>query len=191
MSDKKEKILRAVLELFLENGAGSLKVSRIAAKADVGKGTVYEYFNSKEDMFIGAVEYGLALMADMIREKVTVTTTFKDSFFSLVDCIFDIVLKGPFISLAANPGSMPFTGDTVSRLKPIIENAHSSFLELIETIINKGVEEGILAPPQSAEYLHLILVMVTNMTMQRARKGSHDLEPLKQFYYDACIKLLN
>ncbi|MBN1624083.1 MAG: TetR/AcrR family transcriptional regulator [Clostridia bacterium] len=191
MSDKKEKILKAVLELFLENGAGSLKVSKIATKADVGKGTVYEYFNSKEDLFIGAVEYGLDLMTDMISEKVTITATFKDSFFSLVDCIFDIVLKGPFISLAANPGSMPFTGETISRLKPIIENAHKSFLKLLGTIINKGVEEGILAPPKSDEYLHLILVMVTNMTMQQTRKGSRDMESLKQFYYDACVKLLS
>ncbi len=123
MSDKKEKILRAVLELFLENGTANLKVSEIAAKADVGKGTVYEYFSSKEDMFIGAVEYGLALMAEMIEEKVTMTATFRESFYSLLDCIFDIVLKGPFISMAANPGSMPFTGETISRLKPIIENA--------------------------------------------------------------------
>jgi len=191
MSDKREKILRAVLELFLENGAGSLKVSRIAAKADVGKGTVYEYFNSKEDMFIGAVEYGLGLMAEMIREKVTMTSTFRESFYSLIDCIFDIVVKGPFISLAANPGSMPFTGDTISRLKPIIDNAHKSFLELLETIIAKGVDEGVLSPPESEEYLHLILVMVTNMTMQRARAGNVNLASLKHFYYDACIKLLN
>ncbi|HRX42451.1 MAG TPA: TetR/AcrR family transcriptional regulator [Clostridia bacterium] len=191
MSDKREKILSAVLELFLESGADSLKVSAIASRADVGKGTVYEYFNSKEDMFIGAVEYGLSLMEEMIREKVTVTSTFRESFFSLVDCIFDIVLKGPFISFATNPGSMPFTGATVARLKPILEKSYRSFLELIRTIIGKGAEEGILVSPPSDEYLHLILVMLTNMTMQRVRTGNRELESLRNFYYDACLKLLS
>lgn len=191
MSDKREKILKAVLELFMENGQGSLKVSKIAERADVGKGTVYEYFKSKEDIFIGAVEYGLSLMAEMIREKVSTTATFKESFESLVDCIFDIVAKGPFLSLATNPGSMPFTAQTITRIKAVMENAQNSFMALLENIITKGVQEGVVSPPASKEHVQVILVMIINMTLQRARNNSKDLESLKPFYYATCIKILS
>lgn len=191
MSDKKEKILRAVLELFMESGTGSLKVSKIASKADVGKGTVYEYFTSKEDMFIGAVEYGLNMMAGMIEEKVSIASSFEDSFNSLVDCMFDIVVKAPFITMAANPGNMPFTGDTIAKLKPIIGKAKQSFTKLLKSIIDQGINEGILTPPPSDEYIQLILVMITNMSVHGVQSGEGNIESLKSFYYDACLKLLN
>jgi len=191
MSDKREKILRAVLELFMEGGTAGLKVSAIAKRADVGKGTVYEYFRSKDDMFIGAVEFGLGLMTDMVRDKVELESTFRESFDSMVDCILEIVSRGPFLSMVSNPGSMPFTVDTVKRLKSVMENARESFLDLLGLILAKGVSEGVIKEPESENHVHALLIILTNMTMQKVRSGYTDSDGLKKFYYETCVKILN
>lgn len=46
--DKREKILDAALELFAERGFHGTPVPEVAARAKVGAGTIYRYFESKE-----------------------------------------------------------------------------------------------------------------------------------------------
>jgi TetR/AcrR family transcriptional regulator, repressor of fatR-cypB operon len=48
VSDKREAIMTAALELFVERGFYGTAVPEIADKAQVGAGTIYRYFDSKE-----------------------------------------------------------------------------------------------------------------------------------------------
>src|SRR5689334_14976373 len=48
VSDKREAIMTAALELFVERGFFGTAVPEIADKAGVGAGTIYRYFESKE-----------------------------------------------------------------------------------------------------------------------------------------------
>ena len=56
MTDKKERkrelILDTAFELILEKGYSNTKIIDIANKAGIGKGTVYEYFDSKEALVL-------------------------------------------------------------------------------------------------------------------------------------------
>jgi AcrR family transcriptional regulator len=45
-------IIAAAIELFSRNGISSVTVDQIAKAADVGKGTVYNYFAAKEDIVV-------------------------------------------------------------------------------------------------------------------------------------------
>ena len=48
VQDKREAILNAALELFVERGFWGTAVPEIADRAGVGAGTIYRYFDSKE-----------------------------------------------------------------------------------------------------------------------------------------------
>jgi len=50
VTDKREAILRAAIEVFAHNGYFSSKVADIAKAAGVADGTVYLYFKSKEEI---------------------------------------------------------------------------------------------------------------------------------------------
>ena len=45
------EILQAAVEEFSENGFAGAKIEAIAARAGVAKGTVYIYYNTKEEVF--------------------------------------------------------------------------------------------------------------------------------------------
>lgn len=55
---KRDAILRAALEVFAEHGVHGVAVPEIAARARVGTGTIYRFFESKE-----------ALVNELFREK--------------------------------------------------------------------------------------------------------------------------
>jgi AcrR family transcriptional regulator len=52
------QILSTGIDLFSRYGVGAVTIDQIAAAADVGKGTIYNYFSTKEDLVV-------AFMADL------------------------------------------------------------------------------------------------------------------------------
>ena len=48
---KRQRIIDAAIQVFAHDGLSNGKIATIAAKAGIGKGTVYEYFSSKEEIF--------------------------------------------------------------------------------------------------------------------------------------------
>jgi AcrR family transcriptional regulator len=52
--EKKQEILKAAMRVFAQNGVVQTKMTDIAEAARIGKGTIYEYFRSKEDIFAEA-----------------------------------------------------------------------------------------------------------------------------------------
>jgi TetR/AcrR family transcriptional regulator, repressor of fatR-cypB operon len=50
LTDKREAILQAALELFAERGFHGTPVPMIVEKANVGTGTMYRYFRDKEEL---------------------------------------------------------------------------------------------------------------------------------------------
>jgi AcrR family transcriptional regulator len=55
--NKKERIIEAAAQVFARSGYSNASVASIARQAKIGKGTVYEYFNSKEDLFFAVFEW--------------------------------------------------------------------------------------------------------------------------------------
>lgn len=54
--DKRPRLVRAATEVFAEKGYASTRVADIAERAGIGKGTVYEYFSSKEALLFAVFE---------------------------------------------------------------------------------------------------------------------------------------
>ena len=55
--DKHELLLRAAATVFAHRGFTAARISDIAIEAGVGKGTVYEYFSSKDELYFSICEW--------------------------------------------------------------------------------------------------------------------------------------
>lgn len=55
--EKKATILEASIRVFAEKGWRNTKIADIAKAADIGKGTVYEYFHSKDELLTATFRY--------------------------------------------------------------------------------------------------------------------------------------
>jgi AcrR family transcriptional regulator len=63
-AETRERIYRAALNLFGEKGLSATSVDEIVQVADVAKGTFFNYFRSKEQVFAFFIEIQLAKVAD-------------------------------------------------------------------------------------------------------------------------------
>ncbi|MEA3003945.1 MAG: hypothetical protein QOH81_2733 [Sphingomonadales bacterium] len=64
--DRRSEILDVAAEIFLEQGYAAASMSAIAARLGGSKGTLYNYFTSKEELFRAHVERQCGLSAENI-----------------------------------------------------------------------------------------------------------------------------
>ncbi len=63
---REQAILDTALELLIEHGEDRVTVEQIAAKVDIGKGTIYKHFTSKTEIYIRLLfDYEHQLKADI------------------------------------------------------------------------------------------------------------------------------
>ncbi|MFO7890203.1 MAG: TetR/AcrR family transcriptional regulator [bacterium] len=67
---KKQQILEAAIEVFARKGFKETKISSIAENASIGKGTVYEYFKSKDELFQNAFYFFMDEINNTIAKKI-------------------------------------------------------------------------------------------------------------------------
>ncbi len=87
--DKREDILQAALELFAERGYYGTAVSLIAEKARVGSGTIYRYFQDKEQLVNELYRYWKTEVANAVKveyaENMPLRTLFHETWKRWVD----------------------------------------------------------------------------------------------------------
>ncbi|NPA66694.1 MAG: TetR/AcrR family transcriptional regulator [Epsilonproteobacteria bacterium] len=72
---KKRDIALSCKELILKNGLHNLTVSDLAKAADIGKGTVYEYFRSKEEIVFELAKILIQEHTQELQQKIKTQTT--------------------------------------------------------------------------------------------------------------------
>lgn len=73
MTEKKEAILKAALELFAQEGFKSTSTSKVAKRADVSEGLIFRHFENKEGLLEAIIKQGeekaKILFADIVMES--------------------------------------------------------------------------------------------------------------------------
>jgi AcrR family transcriptional regulator len=78
--DRKQEILAAALRLFAVHGFHGTPTSKIAKEAGVANGTLFHYFNTKEDLIVSLYISIKMRMAAYVDEKASDAATVKDKF---------------------------------------------------------------------------------------------------------------
>jgi TetR/AcrR family fatty acid metabolism transcriptional regulator len=66
-TDKRERIINAAVKVFAAKGFYCARVSDVAKEAGVADGTIYLYFDSKEDLLRGLYEENMAKINEGVR----------------------------------------------------------------------------------------------------------------------------
>lgn len=68
-AEKREKFIDAALEEFANNAYRSASISRITDRAGIAKGSVYQYFLDKKDLYLYLIDLGGKVKLDFLRSK--------------------------------------------------------------------------------------------------------------------------
>ena len=54
-NERRESILRAAIQVYAKEGYHAITMDKIAAKAELGRATLYLYFKTKDEIFVHAI----------------------------------------------------------------------------------------------------------------------------------------
>ena len=69
-AERREEILDAATKLFATLGYADTDTQQLADKLGVGKGTLYRYFPSKQELFLAAADRGMRRLCEFIDRRV-------------------------------------------------------------------------------------------------------------------------
>lgn len=69
LDEKRQRICEAAIEIFSTKSFENTTVSEIATAAQVGKGTFYLYFKSKDELLEFLIENGIERLATFVKEQ--------------------------------------------------------------------------------------------------------------------------
>jgi len=75
---RKQQILEAAIKVFAEKGFYLATTKEIAEIADVSEGTIYNYFDTKEDLLLGLISHFAALGERQVLFDAALQTDFRD-----------------------------------------------------------------------------------------------------------------
>jgi len=142
---KRKAIAKSTCTLFIEKGYVNITISEIAKNAQIGKGTVYEYFKNKEEIIF---ELMVCLQEDYdpkLKQKLESNMTTKEKVLSLFDIYLgndEIVLIQRKIYKEYLSIFMSNKTDEMIRFHTIMMQKYSSILE---EIFKKAIENNELS----------------------------------------------
>ena len=144
------RLFRTALQLFADRGFQNVTVEDITEGADVGKGTFFNYFESKDHVLGVMAELQLA----RVREAIRAAASDKASIYSAIHSLF--------LGLAEEPGRSPYLARAVigsflasDVVRKLIAHQMSEGRSMIAGVIAAGQRRGEIDPKLKSEEIAL------------------------------------
>ncbi|MEW6708621.1 MAG: TetR/AcrR family transcriptional regulator [Candidatus Riflebacteria bacterium] len=96
--ERKNALLIAATELFSSKGFHDVKLEEVASMAGVGKGTIYTYFRSKDELLVQCLLHGIPEYEEQVDAILAKSHDFSTTFRELIKFRYSISeIKGPLI----------------------------------------------------------------------------------------------
>ena len=143
---KKLEILHAAMKVFANKGILNTKMIDISSEAGVGKGTIYEYFRSKDEIFFTAFTYVFKETEQQLSDALSTTSDPVRKLELVLEITFDSFMghSGEFAAIM-----MDFWAEGVRNKDSNILNAidlkgiYAEYRKLISSILQEGIDNRI------------------------------------------------
>lgn len=132
-----QELMAAALDLFVERGYAATRLDDVAARAGVSKGTLYLYFNNKEDLFKAVVrEHLVPVLGEAEQTLENYEGTSKDLLHTILMSWWERVgatqLSGLMKLMMAESGNFP----------EVAQFYHDEVIERGEALVERTLEYG-------------------------------------------------
>jgi AcrR family transcriptional regulator len=141
---KRHQIIEAAARVFAKKGYSGAVIADIALDAKVGKGTVYEYFDSKEDLFFAVFEWFQKQTENAAAVRISALggcaadrlKALNDSLMGMWDEIKDVFVLVMEFWAASSSTQMR------RRFKGAFKQLYDDYRHIVSALIREGIKSG-------------------------------------------------
>jgi AcrR family transcriptional regulator len=141
--NRRSAILKAARRLFFEKGFKTVTVESIAKKAELSKGSIYLYYNSKEEIYTQILLNDIDKFHDRVSDLLQNPAGASDALMRLADIYVDFFLNDRelfriLMTFMLHTSDMNLPED----LNDHIVKTTNKTIDIIEQVFKYGVERG-------------------------------------------------
>ena len=157
---KQEEILAAASKVFAARQYHEVLCDEIAEEAGVGKGTIYRYFRTKEDLYFATILHGYEAINESLAAAISAESTPEKRLERIAREILKYFWDRRYFYSLLYRNEQRFLAQE-GRLKKNREH----LVELVEKTIRRGIETGAFrrVDPKTAAELFLGMVRAVNV----------------------------
>ena len=190
---KQKEILQAAMRVFARKGVANTKMIDVAREAGIGKGTIYEYFDSREQMLHMAFSYLLHRIKKLVvhrvdeamdpREKIrTGFLAYLDVATMKIEDYADILMDFWAQSVRQRGSESDFFIN--------LQHIYQDYRDLVVPALQEGMEQGLFRPMDPEKVASALIATCEGLLLQwlSNREGFDLLEHGKaavQLFLDA------
>jgi AcrR family transcriptional regulator len=148
IAEKKQAIFESTLALIKDHGFHGAPMSLVAKHAGVAAGTIYHYFDSKEQLICELYEFSRNRVTSAIRGALSQESTYKEKFFNIWISLYSFYVKEPNVLIFFEQFvNSPYSADKYP----------GHFRGELYTFFAEGIKKGVMRPLKPE--ILLVLVM--------------------------------
>jgi len=170
-----------------------IKVADIAEAAGIGKGTVYEYFSSKDEILQKTLLYCISVGLERAKISMEAAQGFERQFYALLDVVDQSVKIFPTLQLLlalASADSLQSLCDT-GMLRGKLDEGYA----LMDRLVECGRQDGVIACKEGAHYtrmaVHAALSGYLAFLLHEGKDRSPSAHQAKEYAFHLLQKSLS
>ena len=168
LTEKRLVIAHGAAELFFKNGFNETSISQIAQKAGIGKSTIYDYFESKDEIILLLLDEPLA----EVRDRAAVIAANQDSIVNRIGSILgmhlDVLMrdKAFIFKLSFEFQRLPIAVQARHEVK------RQAYQDLLLHLIEEGIRNGEFRDVDPDMVLKILLSILSSILLTTRPTGT-------------------
>jgi AcrR family transcriptional regulator len=165
---RREEILNAAQGVFFEKGLQTATMDEIAEAAELSKGTLYLYYKSKEDLYLGVMIRGMDILHNMFVEATSTDEPTIVKIKHLGDTYYRYFKEHRSFFRMFNFFLNPLLHTQVSEeMMGLCDSGNQKIWKLVIDLIQRGIDEGDIRSTVDPAECAIILWSNSNGIMMR------------------------
>ena len=166
---KKQDIIEAAMKVFAQKGFANTKMADVAEAANIGKGTIYEYFKSKDEIFEFVFNHFMESMETSVAKAIFKITDpvekLKAIFTSMID--FFEGETAEFMEIMLDFWAEAVRKKDEKELGIVkLEKIYEDFRKIFKSILDEGIRLGKLKSVDTYYTASLMLGAMDGLMIQ-------------------------
>ena len=180
------ELIAAALELFVEKGYAGTRLEDVAARAGVSKGTLYLYFQNKEDLFKAVVQENIVAR---ISETADQLARFDGSSGDLIRCLINGWWRDYGSSAAGGIGKlvMAESGNFPEIASYFLEEVIDPWHAMLAKAVERGIARGEFRKVETDVFVRVMTASLVMLSLWKRSFGACGTRPIDADLYISTL----
>lgn len=166
---KKREILLAAMKVFAGRGVKNSRMVDIAQEAGIGKGTVYDYFRSRDEILVEAFYLIMGDLNSKMESLLSETDNPETKVRSIIHAAYDSLLQFPddFMEIFVDFWSEGIRQrDSHGNLVIDLADVYANFRRQLSHVLNEGIEKGDFRQMDTIAVSSTLMAIIDGLLLQ-------------------------